>query len=262
MESIHRPTPLNDMKLNGAVVVTGASSGIGEAAAKSLAVAGAQVCVNFHKNAQAAERVVADIERAGGRAIACRADVANVDDVQAMFARVDKELDALVGLVNNAAILDVQCSYEDIDVARFERLLRTNVLGAFLCAQQALNRMRRSCGGRGGAIVNVSSVAARTGSPNEYVDYAATKGALDSMTIGLAREVANDGVRVNGVRPGFIATGMHAKGGDPDRVARLSPKIPMRRGGEVDEVAAAIVWLLSDAASYTTGSFLDLAGGV
>ena len=253
---------MNDVKLNGAVVVTGASSGIGAAAARSLARVGAQVCVNFRESADAAEHVVADIERAGGRAIACRADVADPDDVKALFARVDEELGPLVGLVNNAAVLDVQSSYEDIDVARFERLLRINVLGAFLCAQQSLNRMRRSRGGRGGAIVNVSSVAARTGSPNEYVDYAATKGALDSMTIGLAREVANDGVRVNGVRPGFIATGMHAKGGEPDRVARLSPNIPMRRGGEADEVAAAIVWLLSDAASYTTGSFLDLAGGV
>ena len=245
-----------------AILVTGAGSGIGAATALAVAKAGYAVCVNYRQSAEGARRVVSDIEKLGQPAIAVQADVSREDDVTRLFETLASELGQVVGLVNNAAVLEPQTGYEGIDLERLQRLFATNVGGAFLCAQQALNRMRVSRGGKGGSIVNVSSIAARTGSPNEYVDYAASKGALDTLTVGLAREVAADGVRVNAVRPGFIATGMHAKGGEPGRVERLRTKIPMQRGGEVAEVASAIVWLLSDEASFTTGAFIDIGGGI
>lgn len=247
---------------SGAVIVTGASGGIGAATARAAAEAGYAVGINYRSNLAAAERVARDIESAGGKCVVVHADIGIEADVAKLFDAVDEKLGPLVGLVNNAATLEPQTGYSGIDAARLQRILSTNVVGAFLCAKEALNRMRVSRGGNGGAIVNVSSIAARTGSPNEYVDYAASKGALDTMTVGLAREVAADGVRVNAVRPGFIATDMHAKGGEPARIERLKKVIPMRRGGEPEEVANAIVWLLSDEASYTTGAFIDLGGGV
>lgn len=246
----------------GAILVTGAGTGIGAATAIAAAKTGYPVCVNYRHSADGARQVVREIENLGQQAIAVQADVSREDDVSRLFETLSSELGEIVGLVNNAAVLEAQTGYEGIDLQRLQRLFATNVGGAFLCAREALNRMRVSRGGKGGSIVNVSSIAARTGSPNEYVDYAASKGALDTLTVGLAREVAADGVRVNAVRPGFIATGMHAKGGEPGRVERLRAKIPMQRGGEADEVASAIVWLLSDKASFTTGAFIDIGGGI
>ncbi len=246
----------------GTVIVTGGSGGIGAATSRLAATEGYAVCVNYLTGAAAADRVVADITAGGGRAAAVQADVADSGDVRRLFDTAETSLGPLCGLVNNAALLEPQTDYAGIDAERLRRVLTTNVIGAFLCAQTALERMRLSRGGRGGSVVNVSSIAARTGSPHEYVDYAASKGALDTMTVGLAREVAADGVRVNAVRPGFIATGMHARGGEPDRIERLKPRIPLGRGGEPEEVANAIVWLLSDAASFTTGAFIDIGGGV
>ena len=246
----------------GAVVITGASSGIGASTAVLLARRGYPVCVNHRDSAPTADALVDKVRFEGGAAIAVQADVRNVDSVSDMFEQTVAELGPLHGLVNNAATLEPQGSYGDIDAERLARVLGTNVIGAFNCAKAALDRMRVSRGGQGGAVVNVSSVAARTGSPHEYVDYAMSKGALDTMTIGLAREVAKDGVRVNAVRPGFIHTDLHAKGGEPDRVARLTPKIPLGRGGEPNDVANAIAWLLSDDASFTTGVLLDIGGGI
>ena len=248
--------------ISGSVVVTGASSGIGAATALAVAEAGVPVCVNYMSNESGAREVAEAIADSGGRSIVVRADVREERDVRSMFEAAEERLGPLGGLVNNAAALEPQTGYAGISAERLERILRTNVVGAFLCAREALNRLCLSKGGGGGSIVNVSSIAARTGSPNEYVDYAASKGALDTMTVGLAREVAADGVRVNAVRPGFIATGMHAKGGEPGRVERLSTVIPMRRGGEPEEVADAIVWLLSDEASFTTGACIDIGGGI
>lgn len=246
----------------GIVIITGAASGIGAATASMAARKGFAVCVNYLANEQGAEQVVADITAAGGQAIALAADVRDEAAVGALFDKTEDALGTVTGLVNNAAILEPQADHTGIDAERFRRILDTNTVGAFICAREAVSRMRLSQDGPGGSIVNVSSIAARTGSPNEYVDYAASKGALDTMTVGLAKEVAADGVRVNGVRPGFIATDMHAKGGEPGRVARLAPNIPMRRGGEPHEVASAILWLLSDEASFTTGSFIDVGGGI
>lgn len=248
-------------KTKGVVVITGASSGIGAATAKIVAAAGFAVCVNYRRNLGAASSIVDDIKNNGGHSIAVAADVSNPDDVSRLFAAAQDELGELKGLVNNAAILENQTNYAGIDKARLQRIFNTNVIGAFICAKEAIDRMSISRGGTGGAIVNVSSLAARTGSPNEYIDYAASKGALDTMTVGLAREVAFDGVRVNSVRPGFIKTDMHAKGGEPDRVARLEGGIPLGRGGRPEEVGQAILWLLSDEASFTTGAFIDVGGG-
>ncbi len=191
-----------------------------------------------------------------------RADIGQEDEVKRLFGRIDAELGTVRGLVNNAGVLAPACRVEDMEVARWTSIVTTNVLGTMLCTREAIRRMSRRRGGAGGAIVNVSSAASRTGSPNEYVDYAASKGAVDTFTIGVAREVAQDGIRVNAVRPGFIRTEIHAEGGDPQRVDRLEGTLPMRRGGQPSEVAAAILWLLSEAASYVTGSFVDLAGGV
>jgi NAD(P)-dependent dehydrogenase (short-subunit alcohol dehydrogenase family) len=243
------------------LLVTGGSRGIGAAIARLAAARGYGVCVNYRANADAAAAVVAGITRAGGRAIAVQGDVAREADVLRVFERAQSALGPLDALVNNAAILEPQAVLADMDVARLERVFGTNLLGAFLCAREAVRRLSTRLGGPGGAIVNVSSVAARIGSPGEYVDYAATKGALDTLTVGLAREVAIEGIRVNGVRPGFIYTDIHAAGGEPGRVDRVKSSIPMQRGGQPEEVAAAVLWLLSDEASFTTGAILDVAGG-
>lgn len=242
-------------------IVTGGGRGIGAATAAQLANSGYQVCVNYVANEAPARQTVADIEASGGAAIAVQADVADEDDVVRLFATVDEQLGPVTALVNNAGIVQLQTRVEAIDAARVDRLLHTNVTSCFLCCREAIRRMSTKHGGAGGAIVNVSSAAARTGSPGEYVDYAATKGAIDTLTRGLSLEVADEGIRVNCVRPGFIYTAMHADGGEPERVDRLAASIPMRRGGTPDEVANAIRWLLSDEASYVTGTFIDVAGG-
>jgi NAD(P)-dependent dehydrogenase (short-subunit alcohol dehydrogenase family) len=243
------------------LIITGASRGIGAATARLAALDGYAVCVNYRQNQAAAERVVGEIESAGGAAIALQADVAVEADVVRLFEIVDKRLGRLDGLVNNAGILETQMRVESMDAARIQRVLATNVTGAFICAREAVRRMSTRHGGTGGAIVNVSSGASRLGSPNEYVDYAASKGALDTLTIGLSREVAEEGIRVNAVRPGFIYSEIHASGGEPARVDRVKAFVPMKRGGQPDEVARAILWLLSGAASYTTGAFIDVTGG-
>lgn len=243
------------------LLITGGSRGIGAATARLAARRGDAVAVNYRADATAAEAVVAGIRAGGGRAIAVRADVANEHEVVAMFEQVDRELGPLGALVNNAGILETQMRVEQVEAARMQRILATNVIGTLLCCREAVRRMSTRHGGAGGGIVNVSSVAARTGSPGEYVDYAASKGAVDSMTIGLAGEVAGEGIRVNGVRPGFIYTDMHASGGEPGRVDRVKAFVPLKRGGQAEEVAEAILWLLSDASSYTTGSFIEVAGG-
>ena len=243
------------------IVITGASRGIGAATARLAAARGYAVCVNYLKNKAAANAVVADIESAGGRAIAVRADVAAEAEVVALFSTVDRELGTVTALVNNTGILETQMRVEQMDAARLNRIFAANITGAFLCAREAVRRMSSRHGGSGGAIVNVSSAAARLGAAGEYVDYAASKGAVDTLTIGLAREVATEGIRVNAVRPGFIYTDIHASGGEPGRVDRVKDSVPMKRGGQPEEVAAAIMWLLSDEASYATGTFIDLAGG-
>jgi NAD(P)-dependent dehydrogenase (short-subunit alcohol dehydrogenase family) len=217
--------------------------------------------VNYRKNRAAADAVVAAIQAAGGTALAVGADVASEDEVVRLFETVDAALGPLTALVNNAGILEKQTRVEAIDAARIDRVFGTNVRGAFICAREAVRRMSTAHGGAGGAIVNVSSRAAQLGAPGEYVDYAASKAALDALTIGLAREVAGEGIRVNGVRAGIIYTGIHADGGEPGRVDRLGPTLPMRRGGDAIEVARAILWLLSEEASYSTASFIDVAGG-
>lgn len=243
------------------VVITGASRGIGAATARLAAARGYAVCVNYREQAAAAAAVVDDIVRAGGRAIAVRADVAIESDVVRLFETCDRELGPLTGLVNNAGILETQMRVEAMDAGRLQRVLATNVTGAFICAREAVRRMSTKRGGSGGAIVNLSSRAAVLGSPNEYVDYAASKAAVDTLTIGLAQEVAQEGIRVNAIRAGVIQTDIHASGGEPGRVDRVKASVPMRRGGTAEEVAHAILWLLSDEASYTTGSFLDVSGG-
>jgi NAD(P)-dependent dehydrogenase (short-subunit alcohol dehydrogenase family) len=245
----------------GVVLITGASRGIGAATAKLAATRGYHVCVNYRADRTSADRVVAAIRDAGGTAIAVAADVANEGDVVRLFATVDSELGTLAALVNNAGKLERQMRVEAMDAARISRVLATNVIGTLLCAREAIKRMSTSHGGRGGAIVNVSSMAARLGGPGEYVDYAASKGAVDALTIGLAQEVAQEGIRVNAVRPGLVYTDIHASGGEPGRVDRVKSFVPMRRGGQPEEVARAILWLLSDEASYSTGTFIDVSGG-
>jgi len=243
------------------LIVTGGGRGIGAATARLAASRGYVVCVNYRTNREAAERTVADIRERGGRAEAIAADVSMEGDVQRLFDGCDSTLGPVTALVNNAGILETQTRVEFMDAARLHRVFATNVIGSFLCAREAVRRMSTRYGGKGGAIVNVSSGASRLGSPGEYVDYAATKGALDTMTIGLAREVAEEGIRVNAVRAGFIYTEIHASGGEPNRVDRVKSLVPMKRGGTADEVARAILWLLSDEASYATGAFLDVTGG-
>ena len=243
------------------VLVTGGSRGIGAATALLAAERGYDVAVNYKADRTAAEQVANDVERRGGRVIAVQGDVSVEADVCRMFAEVDSRLGVLAALVNNAGILDRQTRVEEMSAARLGRIFATNITGAFLCAREAVRRMSTARGGRGGAIVNVSSGASRLGSPGEYVDYAASKGAIDTMTIGLSREVALEGIRVNAVRPGFIYTGIHATGGEPNRVDRVKEFVPMKRGGHADEVARAILWLLSDDASYSTGTFIDVTGG-
>lgn len=242
-------------------LISGASRGIGRATALLLAQEGYTVAVNYHHNVNAATEVVNEIIARGGKAIALRADISDEAQVMAMFAGLDRLGEPLSALVNNAGILFTQSAIEDLNAERINRVLSTNVTGYFLCCREAVKRMSHRHGGKGGAIVNVSSAAARLGSPGEYVDYAASKGAVDTLTTGLALEVAAQGIRVNGVRPGFIYTDMHASGGEPGRVERVKAALPMQRGGQPEEVAQAIAWLLSDKASYVTGSFLELAGG-
>ncbi len=242
-------------------IITGASRGIGAATALLAASRGYAVCVNFQKSEAAAQEVVGRIQAAGGKAIAVGADVAKEADVVRLFETVDWELGTVTALVNNAGILERQMRLEAMDAGRIQRVLDTNVVGSFICAREAVRRMSTNRGGKGGSIVNVSSGAARWGSPDEYVDYAASKGAVDSMTVGLSKEVAAEGIRVNAVRPGLVVTDIHAAGGEPGRVERLKGSVPLGRGGMPEEVAHAILWLLSDEASFVTGAFIDVSGG-
>ena len=243
------------------MIITGASRGIGAATARIAGERGYAVCVNYRQDAGAAAAVVAGIERAGGHAIAVGGDMSSEKDVLNLFETSDAQLGTLTVLVNNAGIIDVQSRVEDYTLERLQRMFAVNITGAFLCAREAVRRMSTIRGGAGGAIVNVSSAAARLGGANEYVDYAASKGAMDSMTIGLSKEVAAEGIRVNAVRPGLIYTDIHASGGEPGRVDRLKEGVPMQRGGDPEEVARVILWLASDESSYTTGSLVECSGG-
>ncbi|MEJ1172247.1 SDR family oxidoreductase [Variovorax sp. CCNWLW235] len=243
------------------LLITGGSRGIGAATALLAAQRGYAVAVNYASNSLAADEVVRTIRAGGGTAIAVQADVGDEAQVLAMFEKVDARLGRLTALVNNAGVVDAQARVEQMSVARLERMFRINVIGSFICAREAVRRMSTRHGGSGGAIVNISSGAARLGSPDQYVDYAASKGAIDTFTIGLAKEVAAEGIRVNAVRPGLIDTEIHASGGMPDRAFELAPTVPMRRTGSAEEIAGAILWLLSAEASYTTMALLDVTGG-
>jgi NAD(P)-dependent dehydrogenase (short-subunit alcohol dehydrogenase family) len=247
--------------VNPVLLVTGASRGIGAATALLAAKNGYAVAVNYTANASAAEDVVRRIVDAGSNAIAVKADVADEAEVMSMFERIDRELGRLTALVNNAGVVDVTARLDEMSTARLKRMFDINVIGSLVCAREAVRRMSTRHGGSGGAIVNVSSAAARLGAPGQYLDYAAAKGAIDAFTLGLAKEVAAEGIRVNAVRPGLIETDIHASGGIPDRVRQLAHQVPMQRGGTADEVAQAIVWLLSPQASYTTMSLIDVSGG-
>ena len=242
------------------LIVTGAGRGIGAATSLLAAKRGYAVCINYLRGAEPARALEQTIRAEGGAAVAVQADVRLESEVSRLFDQA-ANLGRIGGLVNNAAIIERQMRVDDMDLARFERIFATNVVGTFLCSREAVRRMSTRFGGPGGAIVNVSSAASRIGSPNEYVDYAASKAAVDTFTLGLAKEVATEGIRVNAVRPGYIYTEMHADGGEPGRVDRLKTSVPMQRGGQPEEVAAAILWLLSGEASFVTGSILDIAGG-
>ncbi|SFL90312.1 SDR family oxidoreductase [Methylobacterium pseudosasicola] len=248
--------------MNGSsvAIVTGGSRGIGRAVSLLLAERGYAICLSYVSDSAAAQAVVDAITAKGGKALAVRSDVGDEADVIALFQAADK-LGRLAALVNNAGVVDLKSDVADMSAARLQRMMNTNVVGSFLCAREAVRRMSTKRGGAGGVIVNLSSVAARLGGPGQFVDYAASKGAIDSLTIGLAREVAGEGIRVNAVAPGIIATEIHASGGEPDRVERLGPGVPMGRAGTAEEVAAPIAWLLSEEASYTTGAILDVGGG-
>lgn len=244
------------------ILITGASRGIGAATALLAAKKGFAVGVNYFKNEKAAEGVVNSIIKAGGKAKAYQADVSNETEVIKLFEQFDSDFGQVTALVNNAGILENQSRVESLDLNRLERVIKSNIISCFLCSKQAIKRMSTRNGGIGGAIVNVSSIASKTGSPHEYVDYAASKGAIDTFTIGLSKEVAEEGIRVNAVRPGFIYTDIHADGGEPGRVDRIKEKLPLKRGGTPEEVAQAIIWLLSGESSFSTGTFIDVAGGL
>ena len=243
------------------VLITGASRGIGAATALLVARQGYAVAVNYSANSLAADEVVRQIRAAGGQAMAVQADVASEAQVLAMFQKIDAKFGRLTALVNNAGVVDATSRVDGMSLARLQRMFEVNVFGSFICAREAIQRMSTRYGGGGGNIVNVSSAAARLGAPGQYVDYAAAKGAIDTFTIGLAKEVAAEGIRVNAVRPGIIETDIHASGGLPHRARDLAPQVPMQRAGTAAEVAEAIVWLISEKSSYSTGALLDVAGG-
>ncbi|WP_448651429.1 glucose 1-dehydrogenase [Pseudomonas fluorescens] len=243
------------------ILITGGSRGVGAATARLAAARGYDVAISYVSDEAAAHAVAEDVKAAGRRALAIRADSADPEQVAALFAAIDREFGRIDVLVNNAAILGLQSRLEDLDFARMQRVFAVNAIGPMLCSQHAIKRMSHRYNGQGGVVINISSGAARLGSPNEYVDYAASKGALESFTIGFAKEVARDGIRVNCIRPGHIYTDMHASGGEPGRVDRVRDSIPMGRGGQPEEVARAILWLASDEASFITGTFLDVTGG-
>ncbi len=243
------------------LLITGASRGIGAATALLAGKRGYNICVNYLSNSEAASQIVNQIKTDGGHAVAYQADVSKEAEVLSLFQKIDQDFGPINALVNNAGILETQSRVDQMDLERLMRIFNKNVVSAFLCAREAIKRMSTRYGGSGGTIVNVSSIAARTGSPNEYVDYAMSKGAIDTFTIGLAKELAAEGIRVNGVRPGFIYTDIHADGGEPNRVDRIKETLPMQRGGQPEEVANAILWLLSDESSFSTGSFIEVTGG-
>jgi len=243
------------------LLITGASRGIGAATALLAGKRGYNICVNYLSNSEAASQIVNQIRTDGGHAVAYQADVSKEAEVLSLFQKIDRDFGPINALVNNAGILETQSRVDQMDLERLMRIFNKNVVSAFLCAREAIKRMSTRYGGSGGTIVNVSSIAARTGSPNEYVDYAMSKGAIDTFTIGLAKELAAEGIRVNGVRPGFIYTDIHADGGEPNRVDRIKETLPMQRGGQPEEVANAILWLLSEESSFSTGSFIEVTGG-
>ncbi|WP_278389972.1 SDR family oxidoreductase [Stutzerimonas kunmingensis] len=243
------------------MLITGASRGIGAATARLAAHQGYALCLNYYQRDDAVKQVLEQVRAAGVSAMTVKADVADESQVLQMFDMIDREFGRLDVLVNNAGMLEQQMRLEQMDAARWTRVLGANVIGSFLCAREAIKRMSTQRGGQGGSIINLSSIAAQLGAPGEYIDYAAAKGAIDSMTVGLAREVAGEGIRVNAVRPGVIHTEIHASGGEPDRIERVKASVPMGRGGQAEEVAEAILWLASERASYTTGALLDVSGG-